>query len=152
MEFVWRVQGDASGSHVVIRPGHSGPWLYVRGPEHDPDDTVRYAMCRDLAAFLNRVSGVRGQGSGNADTRHLAPGTSPPLWLGNLVRDGGDCLEDVDGSSILAVGPMFQRARADDWQQNDSPEFAEERRKLIDLLERAGNQAERIVGVAFQGQ
>jgi hypothetical protein len=118
----WSHECYQSGTQLVVRVP-TEPWLYVYGPNVQEDDANarnRVGMCRQLREWLN----------GFADR---------PQWLNDMRRVSETKLEDVDGSAIIATGPMVDRDPPKlDWTQDDSPAMRDARARLIDRLMMVG--------------
>lgn len=107
-----------SGTCVVMPNEAKQPWLYVYGPVN-PDEgkrhRQRFAMCRELADFLN--GGVR------------------PTWLDDMERKSETEATDLDGSSIVATGPMIDRDPPKcSWCDDESDAAKAARARLMDRL------------------
>lgn len=124
----WRAESFPSGTCIVRNGGAKAvdlPWLYVFGPkpvgpkDEEGDDPraerTRYQMCEQLAVFLN--------------------GGECPRWLSSLRRVSETKLLDVDGSEIIATGPMYDANPPQlDWRQREDVEAIDSRARLIDRL------------------
>ncbi len=114
----WSHKMCPSGTQIVVRVPNE-PWLYVYGPNLPDDDAnvrSRAGMCRQLRDWLN--------GWGDR-----------PAWLADMRRVSEEKLEDVDGSAIIAAGPMVDAEPPKlCWVHDDSPAMKDARARLIDKL------------------
>lgn len=117
MKTAWQTRCYESGTHIVNSGAAGEPWLYVviQNPLDMEDDSQRFQMCQDLAAFLN--------------------GGCRPPWLNDLTRTSDEQLRAADGAIVEATGPMFDADPPNcNWQQVELPWARLARKRLIDRL------------------
>jgi hypothetical protein len=108
----WAVKCFPSGTMIVTRGIPGQPHYYIYGPGGDRN---RHQCCCDVRDCLN--------------------GGARPAWLNDLCRTTESYAEDIDGTSIMAVGPSIDRDPPNcDWVQDDSEEAQSARARLMDRL------------------
>jgi hypothetical protein len=94
------------------------PWLYIYGPigaDDDSTDRNRYAVCMAIRDYLN--------------------GGARPAWLDDLRRTSETHACDLDGTSISAIGPMFDADPPNlNWVEDNSDTMNVARARLMDRL------------------
>lgn len=114
----WRVNSYLSGTVTVQDQTNPDIWLYIFGPglpDDDERDRIRHEYARLLAGFLN--GGLR------------------PAFLKDMERTSESYLKGVDGSSISACGPMYDKHPPKCWWVQKEDLVSKRRRAaLIDLL------------------
>lgn len=113
----WRHESYPSGTQIVKNYSDArAPHYYVHGPyvgDESVDDVNRSYMCQDLLAFL--LGGPR------------------PTWLDDFTRVSEHSLRAVDGSSIVATGPMVANSIGS-VDEDESPAAVDARARMIDRL------------------
>lgn len=114
----WQARYYGSGTTNVTCCVPGEPWLYVYGPKDEDEDrqqSNRYPMCEQLAAWLN--------------------GGERPKWLDDMERQTETLAVGLDGSSIEAVGPMIDAAPPNlHWVTDDSDDAKNKRARLLDQV------------------
>lgn len=118
----WSHQCYSSGTQVVTSNQPDTPWFYIYGPgaggafdSEAERDRNRFAMCEDLAAFLN--------------------GGERPAWLDDMHRICETELVGLDGSKIFMVGPTRSAPEHPyGWEYRDDPDALAMQARLIDRL------------------
>lgn len=110
----WQTQAYESGTTIVRTPYADEPWLYVVIVQ-PIDETLRYRICDDLAAWMN--GGVR------------------PRWMDDMERVSEIKLQSLDGLEIEAVGPMYDADPPNlNWRTCEDDASRWKRRQLVNWL------------------
>lgn len=115
----WTHRAFESGTQVVISNEKGCPWLYIFGPNTGSDvdnDMARATVCCEVADFLN--------------------GDEPrPAWFDDLERSSESCLVGIDGTKIIATGPVYDANPPHlDWRERKDDDACDARARLIDRL------------------